>query len=423
MRPDILSHSNLLDEEIHSTFKTGSLYSAVMGLSSACLLSAMQWTGMIGSIEVPILWTVFGGLYSLGVFLIARARKLKGLWIPFALIGFTTLPTSIYVISHWVLPSGAATYITGPPSYLYFCMIAVSGFAFDPKISTIAGIVSALQYVGAFLIDRDHLRITSQDPLMLQDLTSTSIYLFKGMMMVFTGLVVAVLATTAKKLIQGIVAEEKEKFSIKRVLGEYVSPEVADKIVASQKIAEKKQVAILFSDIRSFTSFSEHNEPDAIVERLNEYFSAMVSAIEKNGGTVDKFIGDAVMSVFGGVLPLENPSEAALNAARQMRASLKELQRGWASTGQQVFDNGIGIHFGEVLQGTLGSEGRKDFTVIGDAVNTASRLEGLCKETNTGILISAQAVERIPESSRVGLRSLGKFQVKGKVKEIEIYGE
>lgn len=422
---DFLAHSRILDEQIHNTLRKGSLYSAALGLSSGLGLAVLSSLGIIENMLVPILWTAFGGFYSLAVYLLARARLLKGFMVPAVLIGFTVLPTLIYIIAHFVLPSGAATYLTGPPSYLYFFMIAISGFAFDPRVALACGFSSGIQYFLVFLIDFKHLSIIHlSDPLMTQDLTSPPLYFSKAMMMVFTGMVVAVLSTTAKKLISGIVAQEREAFSIKRVLGAYVSNEVADKIIADQsgRIAETRDVAILFADIRGFTSFSEKHSPEQIVARLNEYFESMVEAIQEHGGTVDKFIGDAVMAVFGGVLPLENPGQAAVDAAQAMRRRMQGLMQSWKERGEIVFDNGIGVHFGPVLQGTIGPENRKDFTVIGDAVNLASRLESKCKELASPVLISETVYNSIKPETQNAFVYLGAWNVKGKSDEIKIYG-
>ncbi|MCE9597837.1 MAG: adenylate/guanylate cyclase domain-containing protein [Spirochaetia bacterium] len=422
---DFLAHSRILDEQIRSTLRKGSLYSAFLGLSSGLGLALLSALGLIENMLVPILWTAFGGIYSFAVYLLARKDRLKGAMVPFVLIGFTVLPTLIYVIAHFVLPSGAATYITGPPSYLYFFMIAISGFAFDPRVALACGISSGLQYFTVFLVDYRHLAIVQiPDGLMAQDMTAPPLYFSKAMMMVFTGMVVAVLSTTAKKLISGIVQQEREAFSIKRVLGAYVSTEVAEKIISDQsgRIAESKEVAILFSDIRGFTSFSEKHSPEQVVARLNEYFEAMVEAIQEHGGTVDKFIGDAVMAVFGGVLALQNPSQSAVLAAQAMRRRMDLLKKTWRDRGEEPFDNGIGIHFGPVLQGTIGPENRKDFTVIGDAVNLASRLESKCKELASTVLISQEVYAGIEAHEQNAFVFLGAWEVKGKSDEIKIYG-
>lgn len=128
------------------------------------------------------------------------------------------------------------------------------------------------------------------------------------------------------------------------------------------------------------------------------------------------------MAVFGGVLDLPSPAAAALDAARQMRRSLRQLNAAWTSRGIEPFEHGIGLHFGEVLQGTIGSAARKEFTVIGDAVNTASRLEGLTKEQGFPILVSAAFVQALPRERRAECVRLGPVRLKGKQQEVEVFG-
>lgn len=421
---DLLSSSPLLREQIRRTLGRGSLYSAILGTSSAGLLMLMSYAGLLQGMLVPVLWTVLGGLYSFLVYVLARLDLVRGRIVWILMMGFTCLPTSVYVIAHFVLPSGAATYLTGPPSYLYFFLIVVSGLSFDPRIAIGSGVLAGLSYFACVLWDKEHFSLTGPDPLMVQDATSIEFFFFKALMMTFTGFVVAVLATTARRLVAGVVKQELETASIKRVLGEFVSHEVAEKVIAQQtgRIAEKRQVAILFSDVRGFTEFSETRSAEEVAGRLNEYFEAMVAIIERRGGTIDKFIGDAIMAVFGGVLDLENPSLAALTAGAEMRARMLELRAEWTARGVPLLENGIGIHFGEVLQGTLGPEHRKDFTVIGDAVNAASRIEGLCKDFGQGLIVSRAVFERAEGPLQKRLRALGHAKVKGKQGEIEIYG-
>lgn len=241
--------------------------------------------------------------------------------------------------------------------------------------------------------------------------------------MVFSGFLVGVLGDHTKRLFGRIMSEENEKRSISRLFGQFVSPEVKDKIISEKAglIGEKKSVAVLFSDVRAFTTFSEATAPEVVVQRLNEYFDAMVRSITSNGGVVDKFIGDAVMAVFGGVLPNQQPCESALSAAFEMRRSLQALNAKWNAAGVAAFDNGIGIHYGVVLQGAIGSADRKDFTIIGDTVNTASRVEGLCKEFGRPILLTGAVYGLLSPEGRAKCSPLGESSVKGKLETVEVF--
>jgi class 3 adenylate cyclase len=211
---------------------------------------------------------------------------------------------------------------------------------------------------------------------------------------------------------------------LRRVFGQFVSEEVRDKIIAekNQLLGERKQVAVLFADIRQFTTYSEQAEPDQIVLQLNAYFDRMVRCISAEGGTVDKFIGDSVMATFGGLVELEKPCDAALRAAITMREELAALNSAWAEEGLPAFENGVGLHYGEVLQGTIGSSDRKEFTIIGDTVNTTARLEGQTKAFDQKILCSAEFVERLSPDLAAELVDLGSVPLRGRQAEIGISG-
>jgi len=147
-----------------------------------------------------------------------------------------------------------------------------------------------------------------------------------------------------------------------------------------------------------------------------------VAAVHKAGGVVDKFIGDAVMATFGAVHPLDSPEAAAVEAAAGMRQGLEALNEKWRAQGLPTFDNGVGLHAGELVVGPIGSEARKDFTVIGDTVNTASRLESQCKELGVHVVVSDAVHQRLPEAAQARFRALGEVTVKGKAAAVKVWG-
>ncbi len=410
---------------MNETLQKGSLASCLMGFLSAGVLFVLTRLGFVKGIEVPIVWTFIGGIYSGLVWLLARAGKIKSRSTWFVMLGFCTLPTSIYIIAFFVLPSGTATYITGPPGYLYFFLIVLTGFAFDFRLSLVTGLYSALQYSLAAHLAIPYLAATQHpDALLLQDLTQESFYHFKSMMMGVTGFTVGIVSRHVRMLIADTLTRQRETMMVSRLFGQFVSNEVKDKILSHAGTlghGEKKIVAILFCDIRGFTSFSEKVAPEKVVEYLNEYLDAMVRAIASAGGTIDKFIGDAIMAVFGGVMDVENSCDSALAAALLMRASLAELNGRRQAAGLEPIQNGIGIHYGEVLQGAIGSAERKDFTVIGDAVNSASRIEGLCKEFKTDLIFSDAVYQAASAPVKERCRRVGEAKVKGREQEITLW--
>jgi adenylate cyclase len=217
--------------------------------------------------------------------------------------------------------------------------------------------------------------------------------------------------------------EGREKRKMKKLFGQYVSKDVYEQLVANPALArlggQRREMTVLFSDIRGFTSVTERGEPEAIVGMLNEYFTRMVAIVFRHEGTLDKFVGDMVMALFGA--PLDDPHHAdhAVEAALDMIAALGELNAQWKAAGRAALDIGIGINTGPMIAGNIGSEAIMSYTVIGDAVNLGSRLESLNKEYGTRIIISDATRERLSRPYR--LRPLGDVVVKGKTQPVAIF--
>ena len=223
------------------------------------------------------------------------------------------------------------------------------------------------------------------------------------------------------------ILERLEKLRTRRTLERYVSKNVVREILEnpdsyySSLKGARVPVTILFSDLIGFTTLSEKADPEALVAQLNEHLSRMTSVIFNNGGTLDKFIGDAIMAVWGNVRSLGTAQDAknAARAALAMRQELAQLNQKWRSEGRMGLGMGIGINQGEVIVGNIGSHERMDPTVIGDAVNLASRLEGLTRVYGVDILVGASAAELVRED--VYLRSIARVQVKGKTKPVDVF--
>jgi len=221
-----------------------------------------------------------------------------------------------------------------------------------------------------------------------------------------------------------VLFEEKEKRKVRGAFGQYVAPGFINQILKEpgrlQLGGEEAELTIMFSDIRGFTSISEKLTPTELTELLNEYLTAMTEIVFTTRGTLDKYIGDAVMAFWGRpFLDLHNHAELACRAALQMSDKLRELNRGWEERGRPPMKIGIGLNTGPVMVGNMGSARRFNYTVMGDHVNLGSRLEGLTKEYGTQIILSefthAQVKGRFVE------RELDLIRVKGKSKPVAIY--
>jgi adenylate cyclase len=244
-------------------------------------------------------------------------------------------------------------------------------------------------------------------------------------------LVAAPLATVAGGGVLGItmqvMAERRERIHARQTLEKYVSKPVADEILrhsASYENSlggERRAITILFADIRGFTTLSERADPGEVVTQLNEYFTAMTEIIMEHHGTLSKFIGDEIMAIFGAPLTAGPVEDAwrAVQTAYEMRVRLAELQLGWEEQKRPPFHIGMGINFGEVLVGNIGSPQRMEYTVIGDAVNVASRMEKLNKEFGTDILMSESVYELVKD--RVDAQRMKTTTVRGREKELNVY--
>jgi adenylate cyclase len=204
----------------------------------------------------------------------------------------------------------------------------------------------------------------------------------------------------------------------------YVTRSLAEQILKDRdklKLGGKRsKVTVLFSDIRNFTTISEQSSAEEIVGMLNEYFSRMMEPIFKYDGMLDKFIGDAMMAVFGAPVPREDDAMCAVMAALEMRHALRRYNRYRVLQGHAPIEIGVGITKGEVISGNIGSEQRMDYTVIGDTVNVASRLEGLTKNYECKILINEQVYREVKD--KIVCVDLGLAQVKGKGDTVHIFG-
>ena len=217
--------------------------------------------------------------------------------------------------------------------------------------------------------------------------------------------------------------EQRETLQLKTTFGRYVSPQILDHVLAHPESVrlggERRDLTILFSDIRGFTSISEAAEPEEVVVMLNEYLTRMVEILLRHGGTLDKFIGDAVMGFWNAPTPDPDHPRHAVDCAIEMIAETTRLRQRWSTEGKAALRIGIGINTGDAVVGNIGSERVFGYTVIGDAVNLASRLESKNKDYSTEIIISEFTLARIGD--RFVTVYLDEVKVKGKENAVRIY--
>jgi adenylate cyclase len=226
--------------------------------------------------------------------------------------------------------------------------------------------------------------------------------------------------------------EEKKAKEIRQMFSSYVSPKIVKELIDNPEKTmlggERRVVTVLFADIIGFTSLSERRQPEDVVSLLNEYFNEMADIIFHWDGTLDKFVGDEIMALWGAPIEQPNHAELALRCALDMSQRLDKLQDTWKRTGHESLDIGIGINSGEVLIGNIGAPGKKmDYTAIGDHVNLAARVEKLTRQYGVRILITDNTVGYIEPLIKEGtfehavLKELACVKVKGKEKEVKIF--
>ncbi|HZQ47339.1 MAG TPA: adenylate/guanylate cyclase domain-containing protein, partial [Verrucomicrobiae bacterium] len=283
--------------------------------------------------------------------------------------------------------------------------LALCFFAHQPwwRLLAISLLCVAYWYLGQFLFNRAGLVIPMANPLLV--LTISGVFV----------------------LGYDYFLEQFERARVRKTLERYVSKDIVKELLDNPGTyfnsleGVRKPVTVLFSDVRGFTTLTENSDSAQLVLQLNEYFKEMVRHVFGFKGTLDKFIGDAVMAVWGNIVTQgpERDAQHAVATALAMKQSLATLNEDWKKRGMLELAFGIGINHGEAIVGNLGSTEKMELTVIGDAVNTASRLEGLTKRYHLDLLIGETVAPLVRE--RFILRTVDYVQVKGKTKPIEVF--
>jgi adenylate cyclase len=321
----------------------------------------------------------------------------------------TSLPgVIIYGLSHYMDPRAVLGFW---PPMLYFVFVVLSTLRLDFWLSAWTGAVAAIQQFALawWLVP---LELDAAAP----DLTPFY-YLSRSVVLLGTGVVAGFVARGLHRQFENSVAAAAARDRVTNLFGQHVSPAVVERLLATQSDppSELRPVCVLFLDIRGFTAMTHVRSPAQTVALLNDFFAAMVAIVDRHHGIINKFLGDGFLALFGA--PLADPHAAAnaLAAAQAMIAAVEEWNRLYPERALRI---GIGIHAGDAVTGTVGSPQRKEYTVIGDTVNLAARLEQLTKETGARLLVS----DAVHDAAAVsGASDLGALPIRGYSEPVRVW--
>ena len=352
------------------------------------------------AVYIPFLLFEFGVLYLIG-------RRLKmhtdipGVRRYLSALIETSLPTYLlYLHMSWMGPVQALGY-AAPLSYFLF--ILLSTLRLDFWLSTFTGFVAAAELFAMAMLYRPP-GFAEQPP------PELGFELIHSLMFLIGGILAGAVGVQLRRQFEASIAAATARDRVTNLFGQHVSPEVVERLLlqGGDTSGDIRRVAVMFVDFRSFTAGARQRTPQEVVERLDGAFAILVDILDRHGGIVNKFLGDGFLALFGAPIETPHAAQHAVAAAREMLAANDRVNNA-TSWPLRI---GIGIHFGEVVAGNIGSPRRKEYTVIGDTVNFASRLESLNKEFNSQLLISSAVCEALGETGRDAV-SLGQVAIKG----------
>jgi adenylate cyclase len=294
----------------------------------------------------------------------------------------TSLPTLVIIYYATIL--GPVQALLMPSAYLYFLFILLATLRLDFALCAFTGLVAAVEYAAVALF-WGSLDTTVQEPV----LTSLPQHLGKAVILLVAGVAAGFVARRLRKSFTRALESLEERARILGVFGQHVSPQVVERLVAgeAQMGSELREVCVMFLDIRGFTAFSEKHGPEEVVTYLNAIFDASVEAVVEHHGIVNKFLGDGFMAVFGAPIADGNACAQAVAAGLDALARVDRLAADGKIPPTRL---GVGIHCGPAVVGNIGSTHRKEYTVIGDVVNVASRVESLNKDLGSRLLVTEE---------------------------------
>lgn len=319
----------------------------------------------------------------------------------------TSLPTVILILQ--IRSMGASQALGFVVPLIYFIFVILSTLRLDFYLSTFTGLVAAAELFTVALI-YDPVSGNGEPQLYFQAVRSTIILI--------CGVLAGAVGAQLRRQFAASIAAATARDRVTNLFGQHVSPQVVERLMAAGTSSggDLRRVAVMFVDFRGFTAGAQTRTPQEVVDRLDGAFAVLVDILDRQGGIVNKFLGDGFLALFGAPLEASDAAHRAVAAGREMLTAMSRInaQTSWP------LRIGIGIHFGEVVAGNIGSPRRKEYTVIGDTVNFASRLEALNKEFGSQLLISAAVREALGDDGEDAV-ALGEVEVRGYEQKVAVF--
>lgn len=304
---------------------------------------------------------------------------------------------------------------TSPPSYLYLIFVLLTILQLDFALSIFTGVASAIAFIATGLYEFSRATFVPNPSVLISPVP----ILVKGIIFILGGVMAGFVARELRRVMTNAIEAMDEKNRAIEMFGTHVSPKVAEALLRSggDFAGEQKFVCVMFLDIRNFTSFSERTSPKDVVAFLDVLFDPLVTIVNRHGGIVNKFLGDGFMAVFGAPVAEGQPCREAILAALEIVNEVESMVKNGKIPETKV---GLGLHAGEAITGTVGAQSRKEYTVIGDTVNLASRIEQLTKKFGAQVLVS-DCVWDNAGNLDIKVEALEKTEVKGREAPVQIY--
>jgi adenylate cyclase len=363
------------------------------------------WHGRLPILPIAATFLLFA-VFELSVLRSIDSRLKQGRDVPYArrYLGAlieTSLPTiALYLQMRAMGPAQALAFEV---PLIYFIFIILSTLRLDFWLSTFTGFVAAAELFAMAMFYRPAQFADEPAP-------DLAFHIVRCMIILICGMLAGAVGMQLRRQFEASIAAATARDRITNLFGQHVSPQVVERLLleGASTASEIRRVAVMFVDFRSFTAGARSRSPQDVVERLDGAFAVLVEILDRHGGIVTKFLGDGFLALFGAPFEAAGSANHAVEAAREMLAAMERVN----VSNSWPLRIGIGIHFGEVVAGNVGSPRRKEYTVIGDTVNFAARLEALNKEFNSQLLVSATVRDALGEDG-TGAVSLGEVANRG----------